>query len=112
MRQEQIAKLLKVKDYLSQHPECSVRSACRIFNVCHVAYHRFKKNGCHGKTKHELKREMLAPLTLKIYEEDGSKPGAKPICQKLNATGYHCSVPTVLSIAQELGISYRKYFTW
>lgn len=112
MRQEQIAKLLKVKDYLSQHPECSVRSACRIFNVCHVAYHRFKKNDCHGKTKHELKREMLAPLILKIYEEDGSKPGAKPICQKLNATGYHCSVPTVLSIAQELGISYRKHFTW
>ena len=112
MRQEQIAKLFKVRDYLLQHPECSERAACRLFNVCHVAYHRFKKNGYHGKTKHELKREMFAPLISKIYEEDGTKPGAKPICHKLNAMGYHCSIPIVLNIAQELGISYRKFFTW
>ena len=47
---------------------------------------------------------MLAPLILKIYNEDGTKPGANPISMKLNAMGYPCSRPTVLSIAQELGI--------
>ena len=106
---EKNLKLILVKRYLEEHSECSEREACRIFNASNIDYHRFKKNNFSTLTRNEMKRAILKPLIQRIYDEDGTKPGAEPICKKLNALGYKCSIPLVLSLTKELGIAYHPF---
>jgi len=62
MNQEKLDLCREVKDYLEANPESSARAACRKFKVCHVAFHRFIKGGCIGKTIYEQNRERLRPI--------------------------------------------------